>query len=621
MQASRRTFLQWVTTSGIALGLSRFAAAQSRELRGTRDAAGTQAWMPQRPPGRPHRRRRQGHRRKALRLRLPCRRPPRLAAQHRRMPCWFARRTRPTSINGIDLGAAARRREAHGRGDRRGPRARRHTRARLLRRRPVLPGRQDAALSRPAGGAAPLRGRSTPSTRRGWRSRDGEFLNFGAETGPVRDAQLRRLALHPRRRTDAGRARCLFAAPGRLGQPRLFRERRTADLEAAADRGGGDYAKGATYGEEIRAELAADDPAVLVLDREFETQSVDPMFLEPESGLAWYDAGRKASSSCSACSRRTRPRKRSPICSARPTRRSSRRASTPISPMLGGGFGGRDHTPFPLYVALAAMFFPGRPVRLAHDRYQQFQGGIKRHAFKMRTPDRGRPRERQDHRFRRRPCARRRRPRQLFGAASRSSAPPRAIGIYDIPKVDVTTVARAFARRHRRLDARLRHAADHDGAGDAGRRGGRRAAARSDRVPPPQRAQDRRPDHDRQPLHRLGPHARDPRQAGEASDLAQTAPQRRRAASERRSGRHRRRLRHQGLRHRRRLLARQRWRSIPQGRITDPRRLRRDGQRHRHRAGQPGGGPSRRRRRRGHGRARSTCSTRSSSSPPATPTR
>ena len=41
---------------------------------------------------------------------------------------------------------------------------------------------------------------------------------------------------------------------------------------------------------------------------------------------------------------------------------------------VGGGFGGRDHTPFPLYVALAAMFLPDRPVRLAHDRFQQFQG-------------------------------------------------------------------------------------------------------------------------------------------------------------------------------------------------------------------------------------------------------
>src|SRR5216684_2108315 len=39
---------------------------------------------------------------------------------------------------------------------------------------------------------------------------------------------------------------------------------------------GQDYAEAATYGEKIRAELAANDPALLVLDREFETQSVDP---------------------------------------------------------------------------------------------------------------------------------------------------------------------------------------------------------------------------------------------------------------------------------------------------------------------------------------------------------
>ena len=55
------------------------------------------------------------------------------------------------------------------------------------------------------------------------------------------------------------------------------------------------YAEAAAYGEQIRAELAANDPALLVLDREFETQSVDPMFLEPESALGWYDARRKNS--------------------------------------------------------------------------------------------------------------------------------------------------------------------------------------------------------------------------------------------------------------------------------------------------------------------------------------
>ena len=51
----------------------------------------------------------------------------------------------------------------------------------------------------------------------------------------------------------------------------------------------------------------------------------------------------------------------------------------------GGGFGGRDHTPFPLYVALAAIAFPDRPVRLANNRFDQFQSGIKRHAFNIRT--------------------------------------------------------------------------------------------------------------------------------------------------------------------------------------------------------------------------------------------
>ena len=48
--------------------------------------------------------------------------------------------------------------------------------------------------------------------------------------------------------------------------------------------------EGHVYGEQIRAELAATDPGLLVLDRDFETQSIDPMFLEPEAGLAWYDA-------------------------------------------------------------------------------------------------------------------------------------------------------------------------------------------------------------------------------------------------------------------------------------------------------------------------------------------
>src|SRR5215813_5441810 len=145
------------------------------------------------------------------------------------------------------------------------------------------------------------------------------------------------------------------------------------------------YAEAATYGEKIREELAANNPALVVLDREFETQSVDPMALEPENGLAWYDARRKKLELVVGV--------QSPYEAAesiayllgdaqaafKPARINSNFAS------CGGAFGGRDQTPFPLYVALAAMFFPNRPVRLANNRYEQFQSGTKRHAFKIRT--------------------------------------------------------------------------------------------------------------------------------------------------------------------------------------------------------------------------------------------
>ena len=79
---------------------------------------------------------------------------------------------------------------------------------------------------------------------------------------------------------------------------------------------------------------------------------------------------------------------------------------------VGGAFGGKDHTIYPLYVALAGLFSPGRPVRLANDRYDQFQFGIKRHALDRAQPHGGGPRERPDHGVRVGPGSRRRRPRQ-----------------------------------------------------------------------------------------------------------------------------------------------------------------------------------------------------------------
>jgi CO/xanthine dehydrogenase Mo-binding subunit len=164
------------------------------------------------------------------------------------------------------------------------------------------------------------------------------------------------------------------------------------------------------------------------------------MFLEPEGGIAWYDPGRKylelvvGVQSPAEATESVAFLLGKASAAFRPTRISTHCA------YVGGGFGGRDHTPFPLYVALAAMFLPGHPVRLAHDRYQQFQAGIKRHPFKMHTRigvDRASGKIvafAADHVLDGGGLAN-------FSPSVATVAANGAIGIYDVPKVDITTVA------------------------------------------------------------------------------------------------------------------------------------------------------------------------------------
>jgi CO/xanthine dehydrogenase Mo-binding subunit len=270
--------------------------------------------------------------------------------------------------------------------------------------------------------------------------RDGTFVRFGEETGPVVAPNYG--AFRFTRVAGATPEAPDVYSPVQAGwvTPSPIQDSTLPVWAPFAKETLAPYGKAATHGEQIRAELDAKSPAMLVLDRTFETQSVDPMFLEPESGLGWYNGGDgklelvigvqspyEATESIAFL-----------LGKARPPFKPSR-INTQFT-YVGGGFGGRDHTPFPLYVALAATFFPGRPVRLAHDRYQQFQAGIKRHPIKMRSRigvDRTTGKI------------------QAFaadqvldggGLANFSSnvavcAAMASIGIYDIPKVDVTTVA------------------------------------------------------------------------------------------------------------------------------------------------------------------------------------
>lgn len=270
--------------------------------------------------------------------------------------------------------------------------------------------------------------------------RENAPVRFGAETGPVTQPNYAALRF-TRVAGDAPGAPDVYSpliegwiSPGFFepgGRP-IWRPLPTEE--------GGQYKKGAIHGEAIRAFIAAGGPDMLVLDRQFRTQSVDPMFLEPEGGLAWYDPQAKVLRMVMGV--------QSPLEASEELAHLLGEAAAGFRPErieshfahLGGGFGGRDHTPFPLYVALAALFLPGRPIRLAHDRFQQFQGGIKRHAFDMRTQvafNRATGQMRAfaaDHVLDGGGLAN-------YSASVAAVSATSAIGIYDVPKVDVTTLA------------------------------------------------------------------------------------------------------------------------------------------------------------------------------------
>lgn len=204
---------------------------------------------------------------------------------------------------------------------------------------------------------------------------------------------------------------------------------------------GSDAAQASYYGDRIRAEIDGGGPDRIVLDRNFQTQSIDQVFMEPEAGLAWYESDtRKLEFVIGVQS----PQQAATSVAMLVSRNAAGKVVDKIvahCAYVGGAFGGKDHTIYQLYVALAGLFSPDRPVRLANDQFDQFQFGIKRHAVTMRS----------------RMVVERTSGRitafvadqDLDGgglanlsAAVAFVAATASVGIYDVPKVDVATVAR-----------------------------------------------------------------------------------------------------------------------------------------------------------------------------------
>lgn len=132
----------------------------------------------------------------------------------------------------------------------------------------------------------------------------------------------------------------------------------------------------------INDEMRNPDKGIRVFARKFYSQSIEPAALELDNGLAWYERESATLHMVGAT--------QAPYAVAQLTMgmiKASRFPLDKIDFMAGYtvGYGQKEHHPFPYYVALAALYAQGRPVRLALDRWRHFQFGLKRHPFEIET--------------------------------------------------------------------------------------------------------------------------------------------------------------------------------------------------------------------------------------------
>jgi CO/xanthine dehydrogenase Mo-binding subunit len=142
-------------------------------------------------------------------------------------------------------------------------------------------------------------------------------------------------------------------------------------------------ARASYYGQEVRRLLDEPNPDLLVIEQTFHTPPNDPVFLEPENGLAWHDPSRRTLEL--VVGTQSPDESASSVAELVGQTSGDLRVANVVAHCAspGGGFGGREHSIFPLYVALAGLFAANKPVRLANDRFEQFQSGLKRHAFQV----------------------------------------------------------------------------------------------------------------------------------------------------------------------------------------------------------------------------------------------
>ncbi|WP_068829133.1 xanthine dehydrogenase family protein molybdopterin-binding subunit [Pseudomonas sp. BMS12] len=159
----------------------------------------------------------------------------------------------------------------------------------------------------------------------------------------------------------------------------MIRERRPTWPQGA--KLGGDLTQeGLYYAERMQQQLQSPPEDWLVFDERYTTQSIEPAALEADNGNGWFDA---ATGTLHFVVATQCPFEVAEQCAhmLAPSRFGVKQLN--MHPGYTVGYGSKDNNIFVFYAALAAIYGDGVPVRLANDRYEQFQSGLKRHPFDM----------------------------------------------------------------------------------------------------------------------------------------------------------------------------------------------------------------------------------------------
>ncbi|WP_244066603.1 xanthine dehydrogenase family protein molybdopterin-binding subunit [Bradyrhizobium sp. Ce-3] len=148
----------------------------------------------------------------------------------------------------------------------------------------------------------------------------------------------------------------------------------------APARDGNLAARGMYHASAIGEELEHPPADWVVLRRRYATQSADTAALEPDNANGWYDSEKQELHL---------------VVPTQSPQEMAQRAATMLQqsriglkqlflhPCYTVGYGSKDSFALPYYALVAAVYGGGRPVRLANDRFEQFQAGLKRHQFNI----------------------------------------------------------------------------------------------------------------------------------------------------------------------------------------------------------------------------------------------